>query len=373
MNLRRLFWFGSPAPAVPSDQLSTAQLAWRALGRNRVAMAAAWVLGLLYLVAIIPEPFATCASDFRDSTAVAAPPQPVRIWDDGPRLPFVRPLVAVRHPDTLALVWHEDTTRRQTLTLFASGPEYHLLGLIPCRWRLVGIEGAVWHPLGTDRIGQDVWSRLVHGARVSLTIGLLGVCLSFILGVLLGAVSAWYGGWTDRIIGRITDVLISLPAIPIWMGLSAAVPSTWPPLGVYLGITVVLSFMGWTGLARQLRARMLAQKDEDFVTAARLAGASTPRILLVHLVPGSISHLIVAATLAVPGMILGETALSFLGLGIRPPAVSWGVLLQDAQNLQSLAEMPWLLAPAAAVFVVVLAYNLLGDGLRDALDPHHQR
>lgn len=357
---------------VDPGQLGAWQLAWRALRRNRVAMAAGWTLVVLYLAALVPEPFATTAPDRRDDHAIAAPPMPLRIWDGGPRMPFVHPLVAERHPDTLALIWREDRTRRIPAVILPAVEPYRMFGFIPCRWRLVGIAEGIWHPLGTDRIGQDLWSRLVHGARVSLTIGMLGVVLSFALGVVLGAVAGWYGGWTDRIIQRITDVLISLPAIPIWMGLSAAVPASWPPLWVYLGITLVLSFVGWTGLARQLRARILAQRDEDYVVAARLAGASSWRIMRVHLIPGSMSHLIVAATLAVPGMILGETALSFLGLGIRPPAVSWGVLLQDAQSLQSLAQMPWLLAPAGAVFIVVLAFNLLGDGLRDALDPHHQ-
>jgi peptide/nickel transport system permease protein len=363
---------GGPISGPASDHLSTYQLAWRSLRRNRMAMAAAWILACLYLLVLVPEFFATADPNARDVQAVAAPPMPLRIWDGGPRLPFVHPLAVTRHPDTQALLWTEDRSRREPLRLFVAGDTYHLLGFIPCSRRLVGLDGMTWHPLGTDRIGQDVWSRLVHGARVSLTIGLMGVVLSFLLGMALGAAAGWYGGWVDRIIQRVTDVLISLPAIPIWMGLSAAVPASWPPLGVYLGITLVLSFMGWTGLARQLRARILAQKNEDYVVAAQLAGASSARIMRVHLIPGSMSHLIVAATLAVPGMILGETALSFLGLGIRPPAVSWGVLLQDAQNLQSLAEMPWLLAPAGAVFLVVLAYNLLGDGLRDAFDPHHQ-
>lgn len=354
-----------------ADHLSSAQLAWRELRTNRPALIAAWVLFFMYLLALAPEFFSTCAPDHRDPDAIAAPPQPLRIWDNGLRLPFVRPLIPKRHPDTLALYWKEDPGQRLPVSLFVKSDPWRFLGLIPCTRRFMGIKGSLWHPLGTDRIGQDLWSRLAHGARVSLTIGLLGVGLSFLLGMTLGAASAWYGGWIDTFVQRTTDVLISLPAIPIWMGLSAAVPASWPPLGVYVGITVVLSFMGWTSLARQLRARILAQKNEDFVIAAQLAGSSGARIMWVHLLPNSMSHLIVSATLAVPGMILGETALSFLGLGIRPPAVSWGVLLQDAQNLHSLSDMPWLLAPAVAVLVVVLAFNILGDGLRDALDPHH--
>ncbi len=355
-----------------SAYLSNWQLAIRSVRHNRPALVAFWTLAVLYTVVIFPDPIATCPSNYRDTTAVAAPPQPPRLFYHGrPASPYIRKQTVERHPDTLALVWQEDRETRIPLRLFARGEPYLLLGFVEMRWRLVGTETGVWHPLGTDRIGQDVWSRLVYGARVSLTIGLLGVATSFLLGMTLGAISGWYGGWIDTIIQRTTDVLISLPSIPIWMGLSAAVPASWPPMAVYLGITLVLSFMGWTGLARQLRARIMAQRHEDFVVAARIAGASSARIMWVHLIPNSMSHLIVTATLAVPGMILGETALSFLGLGIRPPAVSWGVLLQDAQNLQALSSMPWLLAPAVAVFVVVLSYNVLGDALRDALDPHH--
>ena len=224
--------------------------------------------------------------------------------------------------------------------------------------------------IGADRVGRDVYSRIIYGTRISMSIGLVGVFLSFILGLTLGGISGYYGGWIDNLIQRIIEFLRSMPTIPLWMGLAAAIPVTWPPERVYFAITIILSLIGWTGLARVVRGRFLSLREEDFVMAARLDAVSEFRIIMRHMVPSFSSHIIAAITLAIPGMILAETALSFLGLGLQPPVVSWGVLLQEAQNVRAVATAPWLLSPALAVMITVLALNFLGDGLRDAADPY---
>lgn len=233
-----------------------------------------------------------------------------------------------------------------------------------------GVEEGTIFLFGTDRLGRDVFSRILYGARISTTIGLVGVFLSMVLGIIIGGISGYYGGKIDNFIQRTIEFLISIPTIPLWMALSAALPRYWSQIKVYFAITVILSLIGWTGLARVVRSKFLSLKDEDFVVAARLAGASEWRIIFKHMLPSLTSHLIASATLAIPGMILGETGLSFLGLGLRPPAISWGVLLQEAQNIRTVALYPWLLIPGLFVIVTVLCFNFVGDGLRDAADPY---
>jgi peptide/nickel transport system permease protein len=290
------------------------------------------------------------------------------------RGPFVYGSKRERDPETLRPIFTEDTSLIYPIGFFVRGTPYKLWGIINSDTHLFGIAAQQdqqgFFLLGADRLGRDLFSRIVYGARISLSLGLVGVFLSLILGIVLGGISGYYGGVADNIIQRVIEFIRSVPSIPLWMALSAALPPDWPVVRVYFGITVILSLIGWTGLARVVRGRFLALREEDFVLAARLVGSSEMRVILRHMVPSFLSHIIAALTLAVPGMILAETGLSFIGLGLRAPAISWGVLLQEAQNLRSVALAPWVMLPAAAVVISILSFNFLGDGMRDAADPY---
>lgn len=344
---------------------------WK-LRRHKLALAGGIVLVLLYLLALLAPFIAPYEPSLRSEYLYLAP-QHIHLFDPD-RLglhPFVYGLEKKRDPETLALRFTEVPDVRYSLRFFVHGSRYKLWGLFPADVHLFGLDGGQQVFLfGTDNLGQDVFSRAVRAASVSLSIGLLGVILSFVLGTILGGVSGYYGGLADTVIQQGITFLSSLPTIPLWMGLSAALPGDWPPTKVYFGLTVILSLVGWTGLARVVRGRMLQLREETFVVAARLAGSRSSTIIFGHLLPSCMSYLIVNITLAVPSMILGETALSFLGLGLREPAVSWGVLLQQAQNVRSVALYPWLMIPVLFVVVTTLAFNFLGDGLRDAVDPY---
>ena len=347
------------------------QLMWRKLRRHRLALAGATVLALLYLVAIFAEFFAPHDIFQRHNDFINAPPSLVRVFDQGSvQMPFVYPLVQTRNEVTLRREYAADTTRRLPLVLFVRGDPYKLWGIFRTDVHFFGTRGGEAFLLGTDRLGRDMLSRVIHGARISLSIGLVGVFISFILGCILGGISGYYGGTPDLVVQRAIEFIISIPTIPLWMALSAALPANWPALRVYFAITVILALQGWAGLARVVRGKLLELREEDFVMAARIAGQGAGDIIRRHLLPSFMSYLIVNITLAIPGMILGETALSFLGLGLRPPVVSWGVLLKDAQNFRTVAIHPWLLIPGIFVIVTVLMFNFLGDGLRDAADPY---
>ena len=349
------------------------QLMWWKFRKHHLAMAAGMVIVALYVVAVFCEFLAPYTLNHRQVAYAFAPPQRLQfVSDEGVHLwPFVYGIKGVRHPETLRKFYVEDREQRYAVRLFVRGAPYRFWGLFETDIHLFGVdEGGTLFLLGTDHLGRDLLSRIIYGSRISLTIGLVGVTLSFVFGLVIGVVSGYYGGWIDNLIQRGIEILRSFPSIPLWMALAAALPSSWSPLQIYMGITVVLSFIGWTGLARQVRGKILSLREEDFATAALLAGASRWRIMTRHLLPSFMSHIIVSLTLAVPGMILGETSLSFLGLGLRPPVTSWGVLLKEAQNVQAVAFQPWLLTPVVFVIITVLAFNFVGDGLRDAADPY---
>jgi peptide/nickel transport system permease protein len=351
------------------------QLIWWRFRKHKLALLSAVIVLLFYLVALFADTLA-CTEPFdTQATRGYVPPQPVHWFDaQGHFHPQVFALNGKRDPRTFKLSYAPDPAEPRDVVLFGHGYPYHLFGVIPTDWHVFAVsDGKPQNSLfllGTDQLGRDVYSRLVIATRTSLTIGLVGVSISLILGVLLGGISGLYGGVADLVIQRVIEILRSIPTIPLWMGLAAAVPASWSPGRVYFAITIIISLIGWTELARVVRGRFLALRHEDFITAAELAGASRMRIIFKHMVPSFLSHIIAAVSLALPAMIISETTLSFLGLGLRPPAISWGVLLQDAQNLQTLALAPWLLVVALPVIVVILAFNFLGDGLRDAADPY---
>jgi peptide/nickel transport system permease protein len=349
------------------------QLMWWRFRKHRLAVASGLVVIGFYLVVLGADFLAYADPNASEAQRSLMPPQRI-YWFDGWRFaPYVDGVKGARDPQTFKRVYRVDPEQKIPLRFFARGFEYHWLGVIPTSRHLIGVDGDASKAiflLGTDVQGRDLWSRLVYGTRISLTIGLLGVTASLVLGVVLGGISGFYGGVTDTIIQRTIEILRSIPTIPLWMGLAAALPRDWTILQVYFAITIIISLLGWTELARVVRGRFLAMREEDFVVSARLVGCSQLRTIFVHMVPSFMSHIIAATTLALPAMIISETALSFLGLGLRPPAISWGVLLQQAQNVQTVAISPWLMLPAVPVIVAVMAFNFLGDGLRDAADPY---
>jgi peptide/nickel transport system permease protein len=370
-----------PLPSAPTADrqrifvASQWQLMWWRFRKHRVAVASGIVVAGFYLAVLGADFLAYSDPNASEAQRSLMPPQPVHWFDDGRLRPHVYGLRGARDAQTFKRVYQADPSQKIPVRFFAQGFEYRFLGLIPMSRHLIGVDsgrdasGTIFL-LGTDVQGRDLWSRLMYGTRISLTIGLLGVTMSLVLGVVLGGLSGFYGGVADTVIQRIIEILRSIPTIPLWMGLAAALPRDWTILQVYFAITVIISLLGWTELARVIRGRFLALREEDFVVSARLVGCSQMRTIFVHMVPSFMSHIIAATTLALPAMIISETALSFLGLGLRPPAISWGVLLQQAQNVQTVAISPWLMLPAVPVIIVVMAFNFLGDGLRDAADPY---
>ena len=350
------------------------QLMWWRFRKHKLAVGGTLVLAAFYVVALFADFFAYADPNESDAQRSLIAPQEIHWFDEGAFRPYVYGLKGTRDPKTFKRVYVQDPTKKVPLAFFARGEPYKFLGFIPMERHLIGVDGAkagdTLFLLGTDTQGRDMWSRLMYATQTSMTIGLVSVALSLVLGVVLGGISGYFGGVVDNVIQRVIEILRSIPTIPLWMGLAAALPSDWSVVQIYFAITIIISLIGWTELARVVRGRFISLKEEDFVMAAELLGCSKSRIIFRHMVPSFVSHIIAATTLAIPAIIISETSLSFLGLGLRPPAISWGVLLQDAQNIQALVISPWLLIPSLPVIVSVLAFNFMGDGIRDAADPY---
>jgi peptide/nickel transport system permease protein len=380
------------------------QLIWWKFRKHKLAMISIVVIALLYFLAIFADFLSPYTPTTRFPDYVDAPPHRLHLFDtsDGFKLrPFIYGFTKGRDPETFRTIYEEDETQKYHVRFFAKGVPYKFWGLFRAQRHLFQLEGSgdveggvtgedaatvettgdesegevpegdvPIFLMGADRLGRDMFSRILYGARISLSIGLLGIALTFIFGLLLGGISGYFGGVVDSVVQRTIDLLRSIPTVPLWMGLAAALPQDWPPLRVYFGIVVILSVIGWTSLARVVRGKLLSLRSEDFVMAARLVGSSPMRIIIRHLLPSFASYIIVSLTLSIPNMILSETSLSFLGLGLRPPVVSWGVLLQESQHVRSVAHYPWRLIPVLFVIVTVLVFNFVGDGLRDAADPY---
>jgi peptide/nickel transport system permease protein len=369
-----------PVAAVPQAAVASQwHLMWWAFSRHKLAMVGLVITVLLYIIAAVPDFFAMNDPYQQNARTQFHPPEALHFYDfdaEG-RLSvglWFHPDKLARDPETLAAIYVPDESKKVGVSLFGRGYEYKVLGLFTTDRHLIASDDPD-HPLfllGADRLGRCVWSRIMQGAQVSLSIGLVGVALSLIIGIVLGGISGYYGGRIDFAIQRVIEFVVALPSIPIWMAMSAAVPQDWPATQQYFMITVILSLTGWAHLARVVRGRFLSLRTEEFVMAARLDGCGENRIIFRHMLPSFMSHIIASITLAVPAMILAETALSFLGLGLQPPTVSWGVLLQEAQNIRSIATAPWLFWPGAFVVIAVMALNLVGDGLRDAADPYNK-
>jgi peptide/nickel transport system permease protein len=355
------------------------RLMWWQFRRHRLAMVSSIVLAFILLVALFCEFLAPFSPNAFTPRYTYAPPQALHLFDrdaDGSLVwgPHVNGYKVTIEPTALRRIFVVDETQKYPVGFFVKSEPYDMWGIFTLETRLFGPlrKGDPMYLLGADRLGRDMLSRIIYGTRISMSIGLIGVAMSLVLGIILGGISGYYGGWIDNIIQRVIEFILSLPTTPLWLGLAAAMPTNWPPLRIYLAITIILSLIGWTNLARVIRGRFLSLRTEDFVTAARLDGASEPRIIFRQMAPSFVSHIIAEVSLAIPAMILAETALSFLGLGLQPPIVSWGVLLQEAQNIRSITTAPWLFFPGIAVVIAVLSLNFVGDGLRDAADPYRQ-
>ncbi len=347
-------------------------LIWRQFKKHRLGLISGIFLLICYMLLPIVGLIAPYGANERNADHLYAPPQSINFWHEGEFIgPYVYPITGEADLVKFQWAYTTDTATPRKLQWFCEGAEYRLFGLVKSDTHLFcAPEGATVFLWGSDRLGRDVFSRILYGAQLSLTVGLIGITVSFILGIGFGSIAGYFGGRIDWVINRMIEILRSLPELPLWLALSAAVPSSWGPVAVFFIISIILGILDWPGLARAVRSKFLALREEEYVRAAEMMGAKPSRVIRRHLLPNFSSHLIASATLSIPAMILGETALSFLGLGLRAPAVSWGVMLNDAQNLASIEIYPWTAIPMLPIVLVVLAFNFLGDGLRDSLDPY---
>lgn len=352
--------------------LSQWDLMWIKFKRNKLAVVSGVVLIVVYTVIIFSDFLSPYSIRTKNEFYVNAPPMKIHIFENGSLTrPYVYGYSQEIDPVNFLRVFTVDTTKKHTIQFFYQGAPYKLFGLFDTRIRLFGVaQGEALYLLGTDRFGQDMYSRILAGSRITLSAGLLGVVISITLGSVLGTLSGFYGGVVDLVLQRVIEFLQSFPSIPLWLTLAAALPPTWSSINIYFGIVTILAFLGWTGLAREVRGKVLTMRGAEYTMAAKASGGSSWYTIMRHMLPNALSHIIVVATLAVPGMILGESSLSFLGLGIQPPMTSLGVLLQEAQNIRTIANYPWQFTPAIVIIVSILAFNFLGDGLRDAADPY---
>jgi peptide/nickel transport system permease protein len=362
-------------PQAADAQLSVASqwqlIRWK-FARHRVAVASLVILAIFYFSAIFAEFLAPYDPRSYDVNYTLAPPQRIRFVDNGQfqLRPFVYGLVSEMDPTTYQTIYEIDPAQKYPIYFFVRGEPYKLWNLFEMDGHLFGVQAGTMYLFGSDEMGRDVLSRVIHGGRVSLSVGLLGIAISSIIGIIVGGVSGYFGGATDLIIQRLIEFLRSIPTLPLWMALSVAMPPNWTIVQKYIGIVIILSLAGWTGLARVVRSKFMALREEEYVMAGKLNGSNEMRIIFTHMLPSFYSHIIASLTLSVPGMILGETALSFIGLGLQAPAISWGVLLKDAQHIRVLAHAPWLLVPGLFIAIAILCFNFVGDGLRDAADPY---
>lgn len=353
--------------------MTVRRLMWVRFKRNRLAVFGGIVLLLMYLSAIFAGFLAPYAMDTSDAKFISTGPQPLHFVDaDGSFhiVPFVYGMKSTVDKKTFKKVVEPDTSQIFPLRFWVHGDKYKLFGVIDTDVHLFGVDApAKLFLFGTDPSGRDMLSRILYGGQISLFVGLLGVVLTLIYGTIIGIASAYFGGLFDEIVQRIIELLQAFPTLPLWLALATLIPPTWPSDRIHFAISIVLSVVSWGALARQTRSMVFALRESDFVTAARYSNCSNWRIITRHLLPNTLSHIIVIATTSIPGMILGETALSFLGLGIRPPLVSWGLLLNNTQETRVLLQQPWLLIPIVFVVITIISFNFLGDGIRDAADP----